>query len=232
MKKMLSVRVLMVSLVSAMFLQSCDDKDSVAPEPPVADQSHVQEFDDIASAEAAGWTFINMSETQTPANFGFVNSAPLGIPPFSGTGSLYAGYQANTGNGIISVWAVSPDVILQNGDKISFYTLSLNDYTDPANVYADRLQLRVSPYEGDHVGDTSYTVGGFTVNLVDVNPALSVDEATGYPSTWTKFEGTISGLSRPTKGHYAFRYFVPNGGTAGDNSNGILLDRAEYVSVQ
>jgi len=232
MKKFLSVRLMMVSLVSVMILQSCDDKDDVTPEPPVTDQSHIQEFDNIASAEAAGWKFVNMSETQNGSTFGFVDSDPLGIDAFSGTGSLYAGYQANIGNGIVSVWAISPEVILQNGDKISFYTLSVNDYSDPANVFADRLQLRVSPFEGDHVGDTSFSVGGFTKNLVDVNPTLSVDASTGYPSTWTRFEGTVSGLSKPTKGHYAFRYFVPDGGTAGVNSNGILLDKAEYVSVQ
>jgi hypothetical protein len=232
MKKFLSVRTLFVSLVSLAVFQSCNDKDSVTPDPPVPDQSHVQEFDNIASAEAAGWRFVNMSETQSANTIGFVDSDPIGIDPFSGTGSLYAGYEANIGNGLISVWAISPQVTLQNGDKISFYTMSLNDYSDPVNVYADRLQLRVSPFEGDGVGDTSYTVGGFTVNLVDVNPTLAGDGVSGYPDTWTKFEGTISGLSKPTKGYYAFRYFVPNGGTLGDNSNGILLDKAEYVGVQ
>lgn len=232
MKKILLGRMLLVSMISVMIMQSCDNKNDVVTQEPVPDQSHVQEFDDIASAEAAGWTFLNLSETQSGATFGYVNSAPLGIPPFSGNGSLYAGYEANIGNGLISVWAVSPEVILQNGDKISFYTLSLNDYSDPANVYPDRLQLRVSPYDGDEIGEDPTSVGGFTVNLVDVNPTLSADANTGYPSTWTKFEGTVSGLTKPTKGHYAFRYFVADGGTGGINSNGILLDKAEYVSVQ
>ena len=223
----------MASLVSVIALQSCDDKDSVAPEQPVPDQSHVQEFDNIAAAEAAGWQFVNLSETRDDDTYGFVDGEPLiGAPAFSGSGYLFAGYEANIGNGLISVWAVSPEVVLQNGDKISFYTMTINDYSDPANVFPDRLQLRVSPYEGDFLGDTSYTVGGFTMNLVDVNPMLSADEATGYPGQWTKFEGTISGLNKPTKGRYAFRYFVANGGTLGDNSNGILLDKVEYTSVQ
>lgn len=235
MKKSLFVRMFMASLVSVMVLQACNDKDSVDPQPPVPDQSHVQEFDSKATAEAAGWTFINMSETQDePNTFGFENASDLGItiPPFSGTGALYAGYEANEGNGVISVWAISPEVTLQNGDKISFYTLTLNDYSDPANVYPDRLQLRVSPYEGAEVGEEPTTIGGFTMNLVDVNPTLSADETIGYPSEWTKFEGTVSGLSKPMKGRYAFRYFVTDGGTAGANSNGILLDKVEYVGVQ
>jgi hypothetical protein len=232
MKKSQLVRMLMASLVSVVIMQSCDDKDSVAPAPPVPDQSHVQEFDDIAAAEAAGWQFINMSETQDANTFGFVDGTPIGAPPFSGSGYLYAGYEANIGMGLISAWAVSPEVTLQNGDKISFYTMTLNDYSDPANVYPDRLQLRVSPYEGDFIGDTSYTVGGFTVNLIDVNPFLSADEATGFPDEWTKFEGTISGLNGPVKGRYALRYFVADGGTAGANSNGILVDKVEYVGVQ
>ena len=232
MKKTLFGRMLLVALVSVALLQSCDDKDEFVTPDPVPDQSHVQEFDSKASAEAAGWTFINLSETQSGGTFGFVDSGPLGIPPFSGTGSLYAGYEANIGNGLISVWAISPEVMLQNGDKISFYTLSLNDYSDPLFVYPDRMQLRVSPYEGTEIAEDPAAVGGFTINLVDVNPTLAADELNGYPSTWTKFEGTISGLTKPAKGHYAFRYFVSDGGTGGLNSNGILLDKAEYVSVQ
>lgn len=208
-------------------LQSCDDKDTVVPPEIVPDQSHTQEFDNVATATTAGWKFYNLSETHTAGTVGFINGS--GFPAFSGAGFIFAGYQANNGSGLISVWAISPKVTLQNGDKISFYTLSVNDYTDPPNVYADRLQLRVSPFEGDEISDDPSAVGGFTVNLVDVNPTLSATLPTAYPSAWTKFEGTVSGLSKPTPGHYAFRYFVADGGTAGANSNGIAIDKVVYT---
>jgi hypothetical protein len=229
MKKNVFVRILCVSFVSVALLQSCKDKKDEPAPAPVPDQSHTQELDNIAAATTAGWTFKNLSETRNASTFGFVNGG--GFPAYSGAGFLYAGYQANAGAGLISAWAISPAVTMQNGDKISFYTRSYNDYSDPANVYADRLQLRVSPFEGSDVGDTSYTVGGFTLNLVDVNPTLSSTLPTAYPGAWTKFEGTIYGLSAPTKGHYAFRYFVDDGGTAGGNSNGIALDKVVYTSV-
>lgn len=57
------------------------------------------------------------------------------------------------------------------------------------------------------VGSTAAEVGDFTQLLVSVNPGLAVD---GYPSTWTAFIGTLSGLGGPTSGRFAFRYTVPD----------------------
>lgn len=229
MKKFTLVYKTALLLATLALFQACKDK-KVEPAPPaVPDQSHTQEFDNIAAATTAGWKFVNLSESHTTGTFGWVNAT--GFTPYSGTGCIYAGYEANNGDGLISVWAISPKVTLQNGDKIAFYTLTLNDYTDPANVYPDRMQLRVSPFEGDAIDDDPTAVGGFTMNLVDVNPTLSATLPTAYPSTWTKFEGTVSGLTKPVLGRYAFRYFVADGGTAGSNSNGILLDKVTYTSV-
>lgn len=229
MKKSTFIRFFFASVVSVAVLQSCDDKDDTPPPVVVPDQSHTQEFDNIAAATAAGWKFYNYSEAHPTGTFGFVNGG--GFPAFSGAGFVYAGYQANDGSGLISVWAVSPKVTLQNGDKISFYTITYNDYSDPLNVYPDRLQLRISPFSGDEIADDPTAVGGFTINLVDVNPTLSGTLPTAYPDAWTKFEGTVSGLSQPTEGYYAFRYFVADGGTAGANSNGIGLDKVVYEGV-
>lgn len=231
MKKSTFLRFLFASFTSVALLQSCKDKEDGEAPIVVPDQSHTQEFDNIASATAAGWKFVNLSETRVASSVGFVNG-PAAIPAFSGAGYIFAGYQANSGSGLISVWAISPKVTLQNGDKISFYTLTVNDYSDPINVYPDRLQLRISPFEGDAITDEPTAIGGFVTNLVDVNPTLSATLPTGYPDTWTKFEGTVSGLSKPVEGHYAFRYFVSDGGTAGVNSNGIALDKVVYTGVQ
>lgn len=231
MKKSTLLSSTIACLISIILLQSCKKTSDTTPPPAkVPDQTYTQEFDNIASATAAGWKFMNLSETRTAGTVGFINGAGF-FPPYSGAGFIFAGYQANDGDGLISVWAISPKVTMQNGDKITFYTLSVNDYTDPANVYPDRLQLRASPYKGDAIDDDPAAVGGFTVNLVDVNPTLAATLPQAYPNTWTKFEGTISGLSKPVDGYYAFRYFVADGGTAGANSNGIAIDKVTYTSV-
>lgn len=54
-----------------------------------------------------------------------------------------------------------------------------------------------------------------------MNPSL----ITGvYPTSWTKFTATVSGLAGPTSGRVAFRYFVTNGGPSGANSDYIGID--------
>jgi hypothetical protein len=37
----------------------------------------------------------------------------------------------------------------------------------------------------------------------------------GYPTTWTQFTFTISGLSAPTDGRFGFRFYLPNNNTDG-----------------
>jgi hypothetical protein len=227
MKKSTLIRLAFSCFISASLLSSCKEDKDIVEAPPVPDQTSTQELDNIASATGAGWKFLNKSETQTANTKGFVNGVGTA---YSGTGFITAGWQANDGAGVISVWAISPKVILQNGDKITFYTRSVNDYTDPANVYPDRLQLRLALADKDSVGPGT-GVGLFKINLVDVNASYAATLPVAYPSAWTKFEATVSGLSKPTEGHYALRYFVEDGGSAGTNSNGIFLDKVQYTSV-
>lgn len=220
------LRLLFSLLILAASLQSCQEKENILEE-PVPDQTATFELDNIASATAAGWTFKNRSEGQTASSKGFTNDNS--VSPFSGSGYIFASYEA--GEGLLSAWAISPSVILQNGDKISFYTLSYNDNSNPAGVYPDRLQLRLSLYDKDSIGTDAASVGLFTGGLADINPSLSAISPAAYPDTWTKFEATVSGLSKPTKGRYAFRYFVADGGSTGANSFAIALDKVQYTSI-
>ncbi|HYO21264.1 MAG TPA: hypothetical protein VER36_02590, partial [Flavisolibacter sp.] len=72
------------------------------------------------------------------------------------------------------------------------------------------------------------SVGKFTTLLADINSALS---SNGYPSTWTKYEFTISGLPNTLlKRRIALRYFVPDGGPNGINSFAIGVDRFEFTA--
>jgi hypothetical protein len=75
------------------------------------------------------------------------------------------------------------------------------------------------------VGTTETSVGDFTTLLLDINPTYTL---TGYPSDWTQFTLTLSGIGVPTTGRLAFRYFVENGGPDGVNSSYIGIDTVQF----
>ena len=129
---------------------------------------------------------------------------------------------ASTQNvGTISNWLITPVITVQNGDVVSFYTrIGKNNATQAS--FADNLQLRMST-AATHVNPTggSAGLGSFTTMLAEINPNLNL---TDYPETWTQISSTISGLTGPTPVKFAFRYFVPNGGPNGANSDIIGID--------
>jgi hypothetical protein len=219
-------RYALLGVLATGLMTSCQDKDENITEEPVADQTFSEEFDNLAAAEGRGWIFANKSdEVPTGIEKGWITTGA--VPPQSGSGFLLSTYEASEGD-VINAWAVSPEITVQNGDKVSFYTFSINDYVDPLDIYPDRLQLRLTTKPGDDMlSDDPTSVGAFTINLVDVNPLLIGSEA-GYPSRWTKFEATISGLNKPVKGRVAFRYFVSD---LAANGYGIGIDKLEYTSV-
>jgi hypothetical protein len=213
---------------AVILLQSCDDKDEVpTPPPPVSGQSFTQGFDDMNAAKAQGWVFKNRSND---AGNGFrVRASTIfyGDTPFEGAGLLYSNYAASTTfDGNISDWAISPARIFQNGDKISFYALS-NGSNDG---YADRLQLRLNVFNAsDSIGTESTDIGGFNKPLIDINPIYRIAGPGDFPTTWTKYEATITGLNKPDSGRFALRYFVEiHGGANGDE---IAIDKVEFKSA-
>lgn len=211
-------------LISAfiIFLPSCKDDSYLTAAPPVPDQSYTEEFDTLLNAYNRGWRFINHSE---PIGLGkWINNG--GIPPYSGVGVIFSNFTTGSSTATISNWAISPPVIMQNGDRIIFYTASLG-------LFADRLQVRMSANgESLDVGTAATEVGSFTTPLLDINPNYETVAPIGYPTDWTRFEAKIFGLNGPTKGRFAFRYFVEDGGPVGANSNGVAVDSVAYAGKQ
>jgi hypothetical protein len=89
--------------------------------------------------------------------------------------------------------------------------------------------------------------GQFDLSLLDINsqqyewhkvvpgmgtfkPYDATTNILAYPIQWTKFEATVSGLSKPTVGRFAFRYFIEGAGNNG-LGNGVGIDKMQYVSV-
>jgi hypothetical protein len=170
----------------------------------------------------AGWTTQNNSTT--PGSTGWFQGTPDVFTAFSGADTSYiaANFNSDASNGTISNWLITPTMSFNNGDEISFFTRTVDDVAFP-----DRLELRFSSVGGTDVGSTPDSVGTFAL-LLTVNPELTLE---GYPNTWTQYSATVAGLSGPTDGAVAFRYFVNVGGPFGDNSDYIGIDSFSVTAV-
>ena len=185
-------------------------------------QSFTEGFENIANM--TDWFVANNSDSPSPT-FGWGAGNPATFPAQAGAGYLSCNYQTTTAvsGATISNWLFTPSRVFNNGDVITFYTRRTS------SNYPDRLQVRLST-NGPiaNVGNTSTSVGDFTNLLLDINPTLTVG---GYPSTWTQYTITISGLAAPTSGRIAFRYFVTNAGSNSTNSDYIGIDSYTYTST-
>jgi len=249
MKKSTFPGFLLASICILTLLQSCKDDSYLLTPPPVTDQSFVEEFDTAQNAYNRGWRFINRSELVGRTNW--QNPTTLtGIPfiSYSGTGNgyLWADYQSTSGAAVtISNWAVSPELIMQNGDKIVFYTrCELIPFTTTVTTdFVNRMQVRLNKTTSLNCGDGN-DPGDFTVPLLDINPFYNEfilqsfnnpldprhnEALQAYPHVWTRFEATVVGLDRPTKGRFAFRYFTEGAGNNGRGSS-IGVDAVSYVT--
>lgn len=212
MKKMTTLRNLSLGLLLA----------AAAPT-MVSAQAFTENFDDITTLPASGWSTVNMSTpVGTQANW-FQGNATV-FPAQNGATNAYIGANFNfvSGNNTIGAWLITPNRTFKNGDVITFYTRK-----GAPDTYPDRLEVRMSTNgSSTDVGVNATTVGDFSTLLLSVNPSL----VTGvYPVVWTQYTITISGLAAPTSGRIAFRYFVTSGGPLGANSDYIGIDNVVYT---
>jgi len=180
-----------------------------------------ESFDDITTLTAAGWAQQNLG-TPVGTNPNWVQGNATVFPANSGATNAFiaANYQSVTGANTISNWLFTPERTFTNGDVISFFTRT-------AGSFADNLQVRLSTNGASvNAGATNTSVGDFTTLLLEINPTLVV---ANYPTVWTQYSITISGLGAPTNGRIAFRYFVTDGGPSGNNSNYIGVDDFVYT---
>lgn len=172
------------------------------------------------------WTKTNQSSPVGTNNWGAATAAQNAYfagGAFNGnadTSYAFSFFQSVNNVGTISNWLITPSISLQNGDIISFY--SRKGLSGGATVYADRLEMRLSTngaFSADPVGATG--LGDYTTLALTINPALNTVD---YPTNWTLFSYTVSGLTGPTDCRVAFRYFVTNGGISGANSDYVAID--------
>lgn len=242
MRKSFLPKLLIICSLAVLVFHSCKDDSYLAKIPPVPDQSFVEEFDSASAALARGWQFINMSD---PKGSGIWQDGGA-IPPFfkaysnkgSNAGFIGTDYTSTSAAAAtISNWLISPPVIMQNGDKIIFYTRAqqLFDGVSDTTDFGNSLQVRINPSNDDAYVGVGFDVGHFTLGLFGINPNLVWSSVVtpnpfAYPSQWTRFEVTIFGLNNPVRRRFAFRYFVTDGGSNG-NGTGVGIDSVAFKSV-
>ncbi|TMI63623.1 MAG: hypothetical protein E6H07_12680 [Bacteroidetes bacterium] len=216
----------------SVFLASCKNDEYLLTPPPISDQSFSEEFETTSGATGNGWTFINKSSPIGAGGWIGGTFAPT-LPLFSGSGYAYSfntvaqGDAGYTIESTISNWIVSKPIMLQNGDKIVFYTNSLT-----LDLTATGLELRMNKHNnGTNVGDGD-DPGDFDETLTTVNTFQTVNAADSYPTTWTRFEGTVRGLNKPVEGRIALRYFVPHNYQYNAATTIVAVDRFTYTSVK
>ena len=218
----------------SVFLASCKNDDYLLTPPPIADQSFSEEFESISTMKANGWDTINASSPKNVPQPSWLGpSITAYIPLFSGSGYVFSvnsvaqGSAGYTIESTISNWIVSKPLMLQNGDKIVFYTNSVT-----LDLTATGIELRMNKKNtGKNVGDGN-DPGDFTEVLTTVNPFQTVNQANSYPTTWTRFEATVGGLNKPVEGRIAFRYYVPNNYQYSAATTIVAIDRFTYTSVK
>ncbi|MCC5933882.1 MAG: choice-of-anchor J domain-containing protein [Balneolales bacterium] len=183
-------------------------------------------FADIETLPADGWSLQNLS---TPVGTTtWFQGNPAVFPAFSGEETHYIGanFNSTTGSNTINTWLLTPEVTLQNGTELRFYTRSTG------GNFPDRLEVRLSTAGGStNAGTDPASTGDFTTLMLTVNPDL-VTGPNGYPDEWTEFVATVEGLDAATTGRFGLRYFVTSGGPAGDNSDYIGIDEVRVVQPE
>lgn len=181
-----------------------------------------ENFDDVASLPSAGWNFINRSQPLGTTNWYQGTAASFSAHSGAADSYMAANYNNVMQFGTISNWAILPEMTLNNGDTLTFFTRK----APSVQLFPDRLEVRLSENGSSaDVGLTAESVGDFSTLLLSINPDLGGD----YPYTWTQFSVTLSGLAGPISGRLAFRYFVTEAGVSGTNADYIGIDTLEIT---
>lgn len=179
-------------------------------------------FDDITTLSGSGWTMTNQSTPVGSKDWFQGNPTVFSSQAGSPTSYIAANFNSTAGAGTISNWLITPNLNLENGDVIKFWTNS------PSNSFPDNLQVILSTGATPTIPSGGATdLGSFTAA-----PLLEIDAtlAGTYPTTWTEFSITLSGLpAGGTPANIAFRYYVTDGGPSGTNSNYIGIDTFSVV---
>jgi hypothetical protein len=259
-KRNLSFIGFVLTIFCSALITSCGEEKITAKSSQPASLSYHEEFDSMQRVINMGWKGVNLSDplggdswqqgsyiVNTQKGGPFVSSIASHSYKASANEHAFVPYTCGAGLSFINCWLISPELSMKNGDKITFWTTTANPVSFP-----DRMQVWLNPTNNStNVGRGPNETGDFSVLLkgssngsaeqpLDLNPGLSAIPfdsnnfaGSGYPTTWTKFEITLTGLPNgtiPQKHRVAFRYYVKNGGPSGFVSDQIAIDDFDFIS--
>ena len=191
-------------------------------------QSITEGFENVpVLLDTGGWVDVNNSDVPNNAFDWRQGSPGTGVNDFgfnaqSGPANSFAEASFGATSGVIlSDWLLTPEVTLQAGDTISFWTTATLNAT-----FANDLQVAISLNgSSTNVGSNAQTPVGGNFNVLtngDINPTLSVN---GYPQGWTEFTFTLTSSEVPTAalGRIGLRYYVPIPSPKGQPSESTLF---------
>lgn len=175
-----------------------------------------QGFDDVTGLSAAGWTFINNSNTPlgtlwqqgNSGNFGSLSGAPdsYASANFLGTGQF---------DGAISNWLITPVLTLDSSSIVSFFVRVAGE------GFLDRLEVRMSTNGASgNVGSGPMGVGDFTMVLGSFQSSAD--------GGWLAQNYAVASLVAPTNVRLAFRYMVDD---VSSNGNFLGIDSLTVTAV-
>ena len=171
-----------------------------------------------------GWTLTNQSVPIGSTGWFQGNTAVFNSQSGATNSYIGANFNNTTGANTISNWLITPQVLVQDGDVLKFWTRTATGAT-----FADRLEIRSSLGATPTIPSGATNVGSFGTVHHTINPTLLAG-AGSYPDVWTEFTITVAGVSAtPVAMNFAFRYFVTSGGPSGANSNYIGIDTFSLV---
>jgi len=170
-----------------------------------------------------GWTTVNNSAPTGFTSWTTGSTNVFGAHDGAADSYVSSNYNAVLGLGTISDWLILPTSTYRNGDTLSFFTR-----TDRATGYADTLEVRFSTAGGSDVGSTADSVGTFDTLLLSINPTQA---DYGYPTFWTQYSVSLSGLTGDTTGAFALRYVLTDAGSNGNNGNFVGIDSLDITST-
>ena len=158
-------------------------------------------FDDVGGLVGAGWQVQNFSSAGGSTEWFQGNTGVFTAQDGAEDSYVAANFLAAPAGGNVNLYLLAPELLLQDGDTISFWTRTDADGAD----FGDSLFLGfwdVGPLFGINIGNA---VGG-------------------YPTEWTRYSQLIGGLGGPTAVQFGFLYTGP-----ADVLNYIGIDSVEVT---
>jgi hypothetical protein len=159
-------------------------------------------FNDISTLPANGWVLVNNSSPPGLSNW--FQGNPAIFPAAAGPADSYiaASYTNAAFGGAVSNWLLTPELSLSNGESLNFSLRLLGEgFLDRVEVYFSTAGASAD------VGATETSTGDFTF--------LTAFDST-VDTGWLDQAVTLSGLTGPASGRFAFRYVVDDTSLAGD----------------